>query len=369
MLKKVVWGVSILLLVVVVLVITGLFSSKATTGGAVQVAKAKEGSITKEVFASGKIEPKVTKEYFISTGGVIDKINVKKGDLVQKGQELLTLSTSDLETKLKQEQLQLQLNMAEKEKFQNDQSKTRKQTLETVKKEVSETGVSASLESYDDNHGADLKLYDLKIQDAQSSIDDIQRKLTKNQMLADIDGMVTGVSVKEGQETTQGTSAFSVTNLSQLQIKANLVENDANLAKVGMAVKVTGEAFQNTYKGKISSISPIAVTSELNAKESVVECIIDLEQPDAELRPGYKATVQLTVENSAHLIVPLTAVKRDGQQAYVFKVVEGKAVRTTIKLGEENDEFIEVLEGLQADEAIIEGPSADVKDGVQVTVK
>lgn len=369
MLRKALWGVLVVVLLVVAALASGLFTTKGSTATAVKVTTTKEGNITKEVFANGKIESKVIKEQYVTSGGVIEKIHVKKGDPVKKGQELLTLSTTDLDAKLKQERHLLQVNLAEKEKFLNDQEKVRKQTFETAKKEMSETGSSSSLESFDGNSAADVKLYDLKIQDAQSNIDDIQKKLEKNQLLADIDGIVTGISVKEGQEITLGTSSFMITNVSQLQIKANLAENDANLAKVGMKVKVSGDAFTNTYAGSISYISPVAVTSELDTKESVVEFRVDLEQPDVELRPGYKATVQITIENAVHPIVPLSAIKRDGQQSYVFKVVENKAVRNNVKLGEENDEFIEVLEGLQLGDQIIEGPSADVKEGVQVVIK
>lgn len=369
MLRKALWGVLVVILLVVAVLVTGVFTSKGSAAVAVKVATTKEGSITKEVFANGKIESKVIKEHFVTSGGIIEKIHVKIGDPVKKGQELLTLSTTDLDAKLKEEKHQLQVNLTEKEKFLKDQEKVRKQTFETAKKEMSETGSSVSLESFDANSAADEKLYDLKIQDAESSIDDIQRKLKNNRLLADIDGIVTGISVKEGQEITLGTSSFMITNVSQLQIKANLAENDANLAKLGMKVKVSGDAFSNTYVGSISYISPVAVTSELDAKESVVEFRVDLEQPSPELRPGYKATIQITVENAAHPIVPLSAVKRDGQQSYVFKVVENKAVRTNVKLGEENDEFIEVLEGLQPGDQLIEGPSADVKEGVQVEMK
>ncbi|WP_162262899.1 efflux RND transporter periplasmic adaptor subunit [Paenibacillus sp. Soil787] len=369
MLRKALWGVLVVILLVVAVLVTGVFTSKGSAAVVVKVSTTKEGNITKDVFANGKIESKVIKEQFVTSGGVIEKIHVKKGDPVKKGQELLTLSTTDLNAKLKQEKHQLQVNLAEKEKFLKDQEKVRKQTFETVKKEMSETGSAVSLESFDENSAVDEKLYDLKIQDAESNIDDIQKKLEKNQLFADIDGIVTGISVKEGQEITLGTSSFMITNVSQLQIKANLAENDANLAKVGMKVKVSGDAFTNTYAGSISYISPVAVTSELDAKESVVEFKVDLEQPNVELRPGYKATVQLTIENAAHHIVPLSAVKRDGKQSYVFKVVDNKAVRTNVKLGEENDEFIEVLEGLQPGDQFIEGPSADVKEGIQVVIK
>ncbi|WP_261305329.1 efflux RND transporter periplasmic adaptor subunit [Paenibacillus andongensis] len=367
--RKALWGVLVVILLVVAVLVTGVFTSKGSAAVAVKISTTKEGNITKDVFANGKIESKVIKEQFVTSGGIIEKIHVKKGDSVKKGQELLTLSTTDLNEKLKQEKHQLQVNLAEKEKFLKDQDKVRKQTFETAKKEMSETGSASSLESFDGNSAADVKLYDLKIQDAESNIDDIQKKLEKNQLFADIDGIVTGISVKEGQEIALGTSSFTITNVSQLQIKANLAENDANLAKVGMKVKVSGDAFTNTYAGSISYISPVAVTSELDAKESVVEFRVDLEQPDVQLRPGYKATVQLTIENVAHHIIPLSAVKRDGQQSYVFKVVENKAVRTHVKLGEENDEFIEVLEGLQPGDPFIEGPSADVKEGVQVVNK
>ncbi|MFD0695350.1 efflux RND transporter periplasmic adaptor subunit [Paenibacillus sp. GCM10027628] len=369
MLKKALWGALVIVVLVAAVLVTVVFSSKGSTAAAVKVVTAKEGSITKEVFANGKIESKVIKEHFVFSGGFIEKILVKKGDSVKKGQELLTLSTTDLDAKLKQEKYQLQLNLAEKEKFLKDQEKVKKQTFETAKKEMNETGATTSLETFDENSTADVKLYDLKIQDAESNIDDIQKKLEKNRLLAEIDGIVTGISVKEGQEMTTGTSAFMITNVSQLQIKANLAENDANLAKIGMKVKVSGDAFSNTYAGSITSISPVAVASELDAKESVVEFTVDLDQPSPELRPGYKATVQITMESSSHIIVPLSAVKREGQQSYVFKVVDNKAVRTNVKLGEENDEVIEVLEGLRAGEKLIEGPSAIVLDGVQVAIK
>ncbi|WP_159884972.1 efflux RND transporter periplasmic adaptor subunit [Paenibacillus puerhi] len=365
--KKAIWTVGIVVLIVIVIGVSIVFTNNAGKSTAVQVVTVQEGQIVREVFANGKLEAKVAKEHFAASSGIIEKVHVSKGASVKKGQELLTLATTDTQAQLKQERQQLELNEAEKQKFIKDDEKSRKQTFEDMKKEMSETGASTSRDALGDSSEADVRLFDLKMSHTRSRMEELQAKLEKSRLFADIDGVVTEVLVKEGQEVAQGTYAFKVTNVSQLQVKANMSENDVNLTKVGMAVEVTGEAFTTKYPGIITAISPVAVPSELDAKETVVEVTVDLKEQAEELRPGFKTTVQVTVQNAPRLLVPLTAVKREGQNAYVFRVADQKAVKTSIKVGEEDDEQIEVLEGLQANDSVISSPSPDMKDGTRVT--
>ncbi|WP_281887496.1 efflux RND transporter periplasmic adaptor subunit [Paenibacillus sp. YYML68] len=369
MLKKVLWGLLAVVLIVIILMLSGVIKGDINTGGAqVKAVAAEEGTITREVFASGKMESKEIKEHYLSAPGHVSQILVKKGDTVKKGQELLRLSTTDLEEKLKQEQRQVALYTAEQEKFIKDEERTRKAAFETMKTEVSESGAPQT-STVPERSTADLKLYALKIQHAKENIALLEAKLSNNKVFASIDGVITDVLVKEGQEVVQGTQAFVVTNVSALQVKANVVEMDAAIAKTGMEVKVSGDAFPDEYKGTITYISPVAKVSEVDSRETVVEMIVDLAQTAEVLRPGLKATVQITVDNGKHVLGPLSAIKRDGQQSYVFKLVDGKAVKTNVRLGEEDDEKVELLEGVQAGDQLIDAPASSLQDGAQVVVQ
>jgi membrane fusion protein (multidrug efflux system) len=90
---------------------------------------------------------------------------------------------------------------------------------------------------------------------------------------------------------------------------------------------------------------------------------------DTALRPGMFARVRLfTKEAKDAMVVPETALVPSGDEQYVFRVVDGKALRTKIDIGQRRDGMVEVLQGLEADATIVTAGHLKIRDGSAVTV-
>jgi membrane fusion protein (multidrug efflux system) len=90
---------------------------------------------------------------------------------------------------------------------------------------------------------------------------------------------------------------------------------------------------------------------------------------DAALRPGMFARVRLfTREAKDAMVVPETALVPSGDEHYVFRVVDGKALRTKVDIGQRRDGVVEVLQGLGPADTIVTAGQLKIRDGSAVTV-
>src|SRR5690606_36741523 len=89
--------------------------------------------------------------------------------------------------------------------------------------------------------------------------------------------------------------------------------------------------------------------------------------PDRQLRPGMFARVTLIVEERANaVLVPETALNPVGAEFFVYRVVDGKAVQTKVKLGLRRGGSVEILDGLQSDDRIVAEGGQKLRDGQYV---
>ena len=91
---------------------------------------------------------------------------------------------------------------------------------------------------------------------------------------------------------------------------------------------------------------------------------------DFRLKPGMFARVRLVLaERGEALMVPEEALVPGGQEMAVWKVVEGKAQRTTVKTGLRREAQVEVLEGLQAGDIVVTAGQVRLsRDGMAVRI-
>jgi hypothetical protein len=86
-----------------------------------------------------------------------------------------------------------------------------------------------------------------------------------------------------------------------------------------------------------------------------------------ELKPGYSANVVFNLSGQPHLLLPLNAVMREGDKAYVFKVENDGAVKIEIQTGKDDGESVEVLKGVTSSDQIITNFTKELTTGAKVT--
>jgi multidrug efflux pump subunit AcrA (membrane-fusion protein) len=198
---------------------------------------------------------------------------------------------------------------------------------------------------------------------------------------APFDGVVSKRTAEVGQLVQPPAAAgaaplFVVTRTDPVRIFVEVPEADAPLVADGTPAVVRVQALQDQrFEGRVTRTSWV-----LDTQSRTLRAQIDLPNPDGRLRPGLYATARITVERPGGLTLPASAILTRDDEPAVFRVEEGRAVRTPVKLGVREGDRVEVLQkqtagprhgqpakwaALTGDEVIVTRPGA-LSDGQEV---
>jgi HlyD family secretion protein len=124
------------------------------------------------------------------------------------------------------------------------------------------------------------------------------------------------------------------------------------------------------YDGTIFEISP-----EADRQKATVQVKVQIHKPDAYMRPEMNANVAFLADDKAEgaehaaaptITIPASAL-RDGNT--VFVLLDGRAVKRTVRVRQSTSRGVEVAEGLIGGEELILSPPPDLQDGDEVRLK
>jgi len=302
--------------------------------------------VTPEIFKTyinvqGRVDAEESVSLSSGMPGTINKINIKVGDEVQKGQVLaetdaraLQQSISDLETNA-----ELVNRLYEKQKALWDQK---------IGTEVAFLQAKTQKES------------------VEKKIATLQEQIRMTKIISPIDGTIDAVDIKLGQLTAPGMPAIRVINFNNLKVKADLAESYASKVHKGDEVLVKFPDTSDTLSAKVSyaarSISPMNRTFG-------VEINLDNKK---EYHPNQIAILNINDYRSAKPIpaIPLNYVQKDLKgQPYVLIAENNKAVKRKVTLGKEYNGRVEIMAGLNANDHLITAGYDGLNDGDAIEVK
>lgn len=190
---------------------------------------------------------------------------------------------------------------------------------------------------------------------AEAALVGLQTDLSKRTIVAPMDAIVTDVYVKRGETVMPGKAAVSLNAQGRFEIISNISEVDIARVKVGQPVGITLDAFTSAeaWTGKVTRINPA---------EKVVEGVIFYEtrvlfdQDDPRLKSGMTANLIIEVDRRDDVLrLPIRAIKETAGKKTVQVLVAGKPVEREVKVGLQNNEYVEVTEGVSAGDAVILG--------------
>jgi HlyD family secretion protein len=217
-----------------------------------------------------------------------------------------------------------------------------------------------------------------QVNQAKGTLDYAQVQLNNTEIRAPIDGTILERNVEKGEFVTTGFVGdkgakgyvVSLADLNDLQVELDINQNDFAKLSAKQPGVVTTDAYPDRkYQGFIKEISP-----EANRQKATVQVKVQVRSPDQFLRPEMNASVAFyspekrgapQAEPKPIVTVPSSAVRDNG----VFLVVNGKAVRRTIKVAGSSSQGVQIAEGLIGGEDIIANPPANLKDGQKVHPK
>jgi len=188
------------------------------------------------------------------------------------------------------------------------------------------------------------------------SADQIDRLLASGEarrtltLHAPASGVVTELSVSRGEAFQPGATLYTISDLSEVWIQADIFEADLPLVREGMGADVEVNAIPGrTFTGRVEYLYPT-----LDERSRSMQARIALPNPDGVLKPGMYATVRLAAELGEALTLPAGAVLRTGERDVAFvRMADGRLMPHEVELGIQGDRFVEVLSGVEPGDTVV----------------
>ncbi|MBC7652903.1 MAG: efflux RND transporter periplasmic adaptor subunit [Oligoflexus sp.] len=164
-------------------------------------------------------------------------------------------------------------------------------------------------------------------------------------------GLITEISIVEGQYVTEGMSLITIENLNNLWLEADVYPSEIGSIKVGTPIKIEVAGFANEpIQSKIDFINP-----QLNAGSQILTIRANLPNLKGNFQPGMQAEVKLpSVSQKSIISVPSNAVIRDEKGNYVWiKTGQDKFDIRMVEIGDESDATTIIKNGLNIGENVV----------------
>ncbi|MDO8985902.1 efflux RND transporter periplasmic adaptor subunit [Cypionkella sp.] len=191
------------------------------------------------------------------------------------------------------------------------------------------------------------------------------------ELISPVSGQVLRVLSENEQVVPSGAPILEVGDPGNLDVTVKLLSRDAVRVQEGARAEITGWGGPS-IAAVVERVEPSALTqvSALGIDEQRVEVILALRGDPAERRllgHGFRVIARIALWREEEVLsVPVGALFRDGSDWATYVVHDGRARFQTISLGERNEAFAQVLDGLQPGDQVILHPSDLVTDGVAV---
>ncbi len=179
-----------------------------------------------------------------------------------------------------------------------------------------------------------------------------------DKIVADNDGVVSEVYAENGHKAESGEVLMALSNGSGMCARIQIDESNIAQVQEGQSVELTGSAFTKTYTGEVQSLAKEARQVLVGTKyETVVECLVSIDEPGEDLRSGYNVKARIVTQTKEDVqVLPYNAVAQDDEnRKYVYKIVDGWAVREYLTDVEETGEGVLTNTDL-SDDAIVLNP-------------
>ena len=442
--KSLKWILIIVGLLAVLFVGARMLGKSSKTSTKVTAEKVQKRTIIETVNASGKVYPEVEVKISPDISGEITELNVQEGDSVKKGQ-ILARIYADIYSSQRDEAAarvtQSQATVANSEanlnalKAQLDQAKV---NYDRNKALYDDKVISKSeFEQYETQYRTSQSQYNAALQNirslkaatqsTQTSLVAANKNLSRTTLVAPMDGVISSLSVKRGERVsgnsfTLGTEMMRVAEMTTMEVRVDVGENDIVKVNVGDSADIEVEAYNNRkFKGVVTQIasstkSTVSSSGDVTNYEvriridsSSYRDLIDPSKPKRfPFRPGMNASADIKTQRKDDVAsVPIAAVAArvkgsdksvadqkkekekekaqsndanqdvtvsgDDIEEVVFIIKpDGTVEKRTVTTGVQDMNFIEIRSGLKVGEQIVTAPfdavNKTLKSGDKVTI-
>jgi len=302
----------------------------------VQSIERKTQIITEEVVGTVVARLQATVEAKLS--GRIDKLPVILGQQVKVGELLARLDVPEINARLDQAQASL-------EQAERDWKRTGKLFEQEAATRV------------------DFEAAQARYRIAQGAVAEATAMMSYVEVFAPFDGVVTKKWVDVGDLASLGKPLISIEDPTALQLEADVPQTLTAHVERGASLTVRVDGVHKDLVGTVNEIAPAGDSTSRTFRVKV-----DLPEQTG-LRSGQFARLLVPVGERDSLRVPASAIVQRGQMEIAFVVTDQHAHLHLVKTGQQIGDEMEVLSGLNADDAVVVEGAAQLTDGQPVDVK
>jgi HlyD family secretion protein len=399
--KKKIIIFSIIGVVLVALVLLVILGSNRETVTTVQTEKIERRTITQIVSATGRIQPETKVKINAEVSGEIIELAVREGQRVKKGQLVVRIKPDAYQASMERAQASMAMNEASLRKAEAEY----KRVSELYgKKLVSESEMDIAKATYESAKAA--------ANQSAASLKESKETFSKTTIYAPMDGIVSQLNMEVGERVsgstfTQGTEIMTIADLSRMEARVDVGENDVVMVALGDTAKIDVDSYPDRkFTGIVSQIANTAKSRGLGTQDEVTnfEVRILIKTPEGvNFRPGMSMAADIETETRRNVLaVPIQSVtvrapkeekpaegpvegearidvtkaktkEEEKLDEVVFIAAEGKVKTVKVKRGLSDDTFTEVsgenLEGAEVVSGPFKAINRDLENEAKVKVE
>jgi membrane fusion protein (multidrug efflux system) len=304
----------------------------------VETAPVHVGPIQRRLTAVGSLRSNESVIIRPELAGRIADIRFEEGERVRRGQPLVVLDDSIYRAEVDEVQASLELSRANYDR-----------ALDLLQRGAGTT------------KARDEALAELRADEAGLHLS--RARLDKTVITAPFDGVVGLRKVSVGDFVNVGQDMVNLEQIHPLKADFRVAEVYLAAVRPGQRIELAVDAFPGeNFAGEVYAIDPLIDES---GRSIVLRARLPNE--DGRLRPGLFARVTLVLnERNDALQIPEQALVPQGQEQFVFRVVDGKAALTKVAVGIRREGMVEIIEGLGPQDQVVTAGQLKIRDGAPV---
>lgn len=295
----------------------------------------------------GDVDTKENIIIYPEYSGTLTNIYVKEGQKVTKGQVLARIDDGGLGNQLAQMQTQYEL------------AKTTFERQERL---------------WNQKIGSEIQYLQAKanMEGLQNSVKQMQSQLGKTRVKAPFSGTIDEIITDQGQVVSPGANQLMrIVSLKNMYVKASIPETYLGTIKKGTYVNVEFPSLGKQIDGTVRQVGNF-----INPNNRTFEIEITIPNSDQVIKPNLVANLEINDYSKDNaVIIPDNVIQENAKgEKFVYiiseiKDSEASVTKTQVKLGLAYDGYVEVYEGLKADDLIVKDGAITMKDGLTVKVQ
>ncbi|WP_230405255.1 efflux RND transporter periplasmic adaptor subunit [Undibacterium rugosum] len=314
------------------------------------LAQVQSSALSSGPVVTGSIQPERKADLRSEISSVVLQVLKENGEAVRRGDLLVRLDDTAIRDSLHSAQ---EAERASSQSF--EQAERQFQRLKTLRA----SGMASTQQLEDAEIRRNNSQSDLVAARARTA--QARQQITRTEVRAPFDGVVSERKVSPGDTAQLGKELLKVIDPASMRFEGLISADKVTAVRVGQNVsfRINGYAGQN-FSGKVKRVDPAA-----NATTRQVEVLIAFADANQPRVAGLYAEGMIEASTSETLMVENSAVVRDGDKAYVWRMKDSKLSKVAIQLGERDQRRgdFAVRAGLNSGDQVIRNPLSTLKDG------